>query len=260
MKTILTTTLLASPLTHAASLVGLWTFDNPANLGEPTIGNDLTFEGTAPTYSASLADDQSDVQTGVITTVLGADNRINAVHGIAPNGGGSFVNQYSILVDLFSPVGSRDSWRTIYQTNTTNANDGEFFIRPENNQIGVSALGYSTNEIDETSWTRLVLTVDLAKDGEDVLSYTDGALFHAHPADSSLDSRFSLDPSLLFFTDENGDDSPLHVGAVALFDGALSPAQVATLGAAGAVIPEPSSLALLMMGGLGLARHRRRSR
>lgn len=258
MKTILTTTLLASPLTHAASLVGLWTFDNPANPGEATIGSDLTFEGTPPTYSASVADDQSDELTGVITTVLGPANRINATHGIAPNGGGSFVNQYSILVDLFSPADSRDSWRTIFQTNTSNANDGEFFIRPDNNQIGVAALGYSSNEIDETSWTRLVLTVDLAKEGNDVLSYTDGALFHTHPGDASLDSRFSLDPSLYFFTDENGDDSPLHVGAVALFDGPLSPSQVAGLGAAGAAIPEPSSLALLLLGGLGWTRHRRR--
>lgn len=255
MKTIITSLTLLTPLAHGATLTGLWTFDNPANLGEASVGNDLVFEGTAPTYSASLSDDGGNTQSGVITTVFGPSNRIRADHGIAPNGG-SFVNQYSILVDIFSPAGSRGSWRTIFQTNTGNSNDGEFFIRNNNDAIGVADLGYSDSPIDETSWTRLILTFDLTQAGNDVQSYTDGTSFFSHPNDPGVDGRFSLDPFLYFFTDNDSDNNPLNVGTVAIFDGVLSPAEVAGLGAAGTAIPEPSAIALLSLGGL-LARRRR---
>lgn len=256
MKSILTSLVLLGPAVHGATLTGLWTFDNPANPGEATIGNDLAFEGTAPSYSATLSDDSGTSQVGVITTVLGSSNRIGVNHGIAPNGGGAFVNQYSLVVDLFSPAASRDSWRTIFQTNTGNSNDGEFFIRNNNNTIGVADLGYSSGEIDETSWTRLVLTFDLTQAGNDAQSYLDGVPFHSHPGDPGVDGRFSLDPSLFLFTDNDGDDSPLHVGTVAIYDGVLTAAEVAGLGTAGTAIPEPSAMALLSLGGL-LARRRR---
>lgn len=258
MKSILTSFVLLSPMVHGATLTGLWSFDNPANPGEATVGNDLIFEGTAPSYSASLSDDAGTPQSGVITTVFGPANRIRADHGIAPNGGGAFVNQYSIVVDLFSPAASRDSWRTIFQTNTGNSNDGEFFIRNNNNSIGVADLEYSSGEIDETSWTRLVLTFDLTQAGGDVQSYLDGTPFFSHPGDPGVDSRFSLDPFLYFFTDNDSDNAPLNVGTVAIFDGVLTPAEVTSLGVAGTAIPEPSALALLTLGGL-LAIRRRRS-
>ena len=227
-----------------AQLVGLWEFDNAADLGQATIGTDLTFEGAEPTYSASLADDSANSLSGVITTAAAiAENRIRADHGIAPNGGGSFVNQYTIVTDIFSPTGSRDSWRTIYQTNTGNSNDGEYFIRPDNDALGVGALTYSTPDvIDETAWTRLVLTVDLASSGNDVTAYLDGSLFYQHPSDAGVDGRHSLDPFLYFFTDENGDNAPLNVGTLAMFDRELSSFQVEALGVAGdpiAFTPNP---------------------
>lgn len=161
------------------------------------------------------------------------------------------------MVDLFSPADSRDSWRTIFQTNTGNSNDGEFFISNNNNSIGVAALGYSSGEIDETKWTRLVLTFDLTQAGGDVQSYLNGTPFFSHPEDPGIDGRFSLDPFLYFFTDNDGDNAPVNVGTVAIFDGALTPAEVSALGGAGAVIPEPSALVLLALGGLFAARHRR---
>ncbi|MCP3913397.1 MAG: hypothetical protein GY713_20915, partial [Actinomycetia bacterium] len=97
-------------------LVGLWEFDDADDLGKATVGTDLTIGGTAPTYSATLADDSSDSLSGVITTNVGSANFLTATHGIAANGGGSNVNQYSVVFDVFSPAGSRGSWRTFFQT------------------------------------------------------------------------------------------------------------------------------------------------
>jgi hypothetical protein len=226
--------LLVATSSAQAQLTGLWEFDNAGNLGLATVGNDLVFSGDAPTHSASLADDFANSLSGVITTAAATNaNRIQATHGISPNGGGSFVNRYTIVTDIFSPVGSRDSWRTIYQTSTSNSNDGEYFIRPENNLMGVGDLGYSSSEIDETAWTRLVLSVDLTKEGGDVVAYTNGSLFYTHPGNPGVDGRFSLDPTMFFFTDNDGDNAPLNVGVLAIYGSALSAFDVQQLGGPG---------------------------
>jgi hypothetical protein len=245
----------------SASLTGLWLFDNGGNPGQATVGTDLSLMGAAPgTWSATLADDQNDILGGVVTTPAAVSgNRFVATHGIAPNGGGTFVNEYSIVVDMFSPVASRAAWRTILQTNTGNANDGDYFIRDTDDALGVGALTYSGQPVNETSWTRLVVTFDLEAGPSSVLTYIDGGLWHTHTlASGGLDGRFSLDPTVLFFSDENGDNAPLNIGAVAIFDGVLSPGEVSALGAAGAPIPEPGTALFGVAALLGMPRRRRR--
>ena len=65
------------------------------------------------------ADDSGSGQTGCITTAAAtAGNRLTATHGIAPNGGGTYVNEYTILADMLSPAASRSAWRCLFQTNT----------------------------------------------------------------------------------------------------------------------------------------------
>ncbi len=245
--------------TSAATLNGLWLFDDSNDLAHATVGNDLTFTGAAPgTWSGALLDDQGDALTGVITTpAADPGNQFVVAHGIAPNGGGSFVNQYSIVVDLFSPVESRNSWRTILQTSTANANDGDFFIAPDDDAIGVAQIGYSDLAIDETSWSRLVITFDL---GFSIQSYIDGLPFYFHLGDT-LDGRFALDPTVLIFTDEDGENAPLNVGALAIYDGVLTPDDVFSLGAAGSPIPVPEpGTAILVLAALPALLRRRRPR
>lgn len=255
MKHILICTLLAAAPCPAATLASLWLFDDSTNLGRATVGNNLAIAGpVAPTWSATLMDDGSASQTGVITTPpTAAATRFTATHGIAGNGGGSFVNEYSIVVDLFSPAASRSSWRTIMQTNQTNANDADYFIRNTDDRLGVGSLTYSTTAIDETRWTRLVVTFDL---GTAITTYLNGISIHQHSV-GVIDGTFSLDPTVLFFTDNDGDNAPLNIGALAVYDGVLTAAEAAALGNAGAPIPEPSGL-LLGLAALGLAGVRRR--
>jgi hypothetical protein len=78
------------------------------------------------------------------------------------NGGGSFTNEYTLLFDIFTPAGSaRSSWRSLFQSNTSNSNDAEYFIRNTDDKLGISApLGYSGNAITEGSWSRVVLVFD----------------------------------------------------------------------------------------------------
>lgn len=245
MKHTLFLLLFATAPVGAATLAGLWEFNNSGNLAQATVGTDLSFSGSAPgSWSATLADDASNALTGVITTPAGAQaNIISATHGIAPNGGGIYVNQYSILVDIHSPASSRNTWRAIYQTNTTNSNDGDYWIRDNDDLLGNSVLGYTPTAIDETVWSRLVVTFDLG--ANDVRTYLNGSLVYAHGV-GGLDGRFSLDPQVLFFADENGENAPMNVGAIAIWDGVLTAGDVSALGAAGAAIPEPGTASLLV--------------
>ncbi|MCB1099229.1 MAG: hypothetical protein KDN22_26905 [Verrucomicrobiae bacterium] len=149
-----------------ATLKGLWEFDDPTNPQKATIGQDLAFGGVAPAFSASVTDDQGTVLNGVITTPPPAQaNRIACVHGIRTKSGEKYVNQYSIVADILSPEASRSSWRSIFQTRGNNSDDGDYFIRPDNDCTGVAYLGYSAARFDETKWCRLVLTVDDNKKG-----------------------------------------------------------------------------------------------
>lgn len=223
--------LLAGQL-QSAELSGLWLFDDSTNPGKATVGNALTIAGTTPAYSASLADDSSNAQTGVVTTVTGAANRLVATHGINPSPD-PYVSKYSIVADIFSPPGSRSQWRSIFQTSQANSNDAEYFIRNSNDTLGVSALGYSANPINEGAWTRLVITVDLALAGNDVKTYLNGSLFHTHTANPTPTGNYALDPTILFFADNDGENASLNVGALAIYNGVLTPSEVAGLGTPG---------------------------
>lgn len=262
-RTATLATILTCSLAHsvsAASVAGIWLFDDAGNTAAATVGNPLVFEGTAPVYSSTLSDDSAVSLTGAITTAAAlATNRVFVDHGIAPNGGGAFVNQYSIVLDLFSPAASRDAWRTIYQTSTSNDNDGEYFIRNNNSELGSADLTYAP-AISNSDWTRLVITADLSLSENDVLTYLDGSLHFTHAPDQGLDGRYSLDPSVYFFTDNDGDNAPLNIGALAIYDGVLTATEISALGSAGSPIPvpEPSTGIFLALATFAMGFSRRR--
>ena len=259
---ILATAAILAGNLEGATLTGLWEFNDNTNLAKATVGTDLILGGTH-TYSTSLADDASTSLSGVITTAGGTGSYLKALHGIGANGGGALVNQYSILVDLFSPAGSRGNYRAIFQTAAgPTTNDADYFINPTGDTLGTTAWGYSATGIDETEWTRLVITVDLTQAGgasaPKYRTYLDGSLFHAHTLTTSgtVDGRFSLYPvgdanhGIHFFADNTAAENPsMNIGAIAIYDGVLTPTEVSALGIAGSPIPEPASA---LLGGLGL--------
>ncbi|MBN2828910.1 MAG: hypothetical protein JXR56_01165, partial [Candidatus Cloacimonetes bacterium] len=204
---ILVFTLLIITL-FATDPVGQWTFDNPTNLLEATYGNDLVLEGT---HTVTAGTDAGD---GAVNIGVGSFYR--CTHDIAANGGGTWVNQYSIVIDFKVP--SIDQWYCFHQTNPDNSNDGDSFINPTGH-IGVGVTGYSAYQLIPNEWYRLVIAVDL---GNSYKYYLDGALLQ-DGGNQSLDGRFALYPSnstneLLFFADNDAEDNPIDVSAVSLYD------------------------------------------
>jgi hypothetical protein len=153
-----------------------------------------------------------------------------ADHGIAANGNGLKVNEYTILFDYRLP--ELDKWYCFLQTDPANQNDGEIFIRPAG-ELTNSNIGYSESKVpQDATWHRLVISCKIP---EYCKFYIDGKLFYeGKVAVLSTDNRYALDlGGMALFADEDGEDSPIDVSEVTVWDQSLGDAEIEALGAAG---------------------------
>ena len=233
-----------------AGMIGLWDFGDAGNLGVATIGNDLTLNNG----NASILP-TAGVMPGDGAVAIGAGDSFTLNHGIGPNGGSvSYVNEYSLVFDVFAP--GPGSWRSLYQTTTTpGGNDGDYWIAPAG-QLGVGAIGYTpAGSVSFDQWYRIVIAADLGDatygGGSLMVSITDafGANTSFNHGFQALDGRHSLYSTananvIHFFADNNGEDGPLNISMLAMYDESFSLAAAVALGAPGSAIPEPSTWAI----------------
>ncbi len=197
--------------------VGLWTFDRPENPVAASAGRDLALIGSHQAIEGVYPDD------GAVR--IGIGSHYACQHGLVPSGPGRLVNRYSLLIDFrIAQVGP---WYCFFQTDPNNLGDGDCFIRASDGAIGVAQSGYSTATVQPNVWYRLVVSADLESGRYRI--YRDGDLILPGTAQEA-DGRFALRPTLLLFADENGEDAPIEVTRVALYDVSLSDAQAAELG------------------------------
>jgi hypothetical protein len=199
-------------------LVGLWEFNNSGTPLVATVGSNLTLVGTHTTIAGYGGPDNA--------IRIGVGSHYNVVNPIGPNGAGgaSYTNRYTLLFDF--RVNASAIWRSFYQTNTSNANDGELFVRNTDGLIGVGS--YSVEGAITNVWHRLIVSVrnggggafEVFLDGRRVLSL--GA--------QATDGRWSLESTFKIFADDSGDDGLIDVSTVALFNTDLTQAQMESLG------------------------------
>jgi hypothetical protein len=253
--------------TLADGLKGLWEFNDPGNLTKATIGNDLILNGTGQSAVAGVGG--SDGAVGVEKGTY-----YQAEHGIPANGGSaSWVNEFTLLFDVMYPEESAGKWRAFYQTGYETYNDSEYFIHPADESWGVSAIGYTDNATvgewysSPATWYRVLMSVNLDNDPDQAFHdvYVDGVLKGKHnPGGLDLDGRFSLypadheNPYICLAGDNDGDDALMYFSNMAIWDRPLTPDEIASLGAAGAPVPEPATIALLGIGAFGMLRRRKR--
>ena len=147
------------------------------------------------------------------------------------NGGGAYVNAYTVAMDYVQTTAVSDGYNSLFQTAWGgNDNDGDLFIYGTNRAssvIGVGAVGYSTATFDASKWHRIVWSVD---NSSFFRVYIDGTLF-LDGAGQGIDGRFGLYPNRLnLFADNDWEDAWGLVGTVAVWNRALTGAEIAGMG------------------------------
>ncbi|MCH8042148.1 MAG: endonuclease/exonuclease/phosphatase family protein [Planctomycetes bacterium] len=108
--------------------------------------------------------------------------------GVVGNAGGGFVNEYTMVFDVFIP--DLASWSAMFNTNSGHANDADWYVDPAG-RLGIGALGYTDDAvISPSTWHRIGIVLD----GDDnfVRYYVDGEKVFDRANQASIDGRFSL--------------------------------------------------------------------
>lgn len=196
---------------------GWWKFNDQTNLTKPEEGysGNITLIGSHSATTGPSADD------GAVSVGVGSYYKLQ--HLISPNGGGNLVNEYTIQYDFKIPA--KGIWYSFFQISPENNNDGELFINPSG-QIGVGDVGYCEYSIIPNEWYRLLVSV---KNGHHFTLYLDGKIL-LNGSVQSVDGRFALGEQLLIFADNDGEDGLIECSEFAIWDRALSSAEVQDIG------------------------------
>ncbi|MBL9175096.1 MAG: hypothetical protein JNL10_16270, partial [Verrucomicrobiales bacterium] len=156
-------------------------------------------------------------------------------HGIPANGGGSRVNQYTLIADVYWESGP--GFASFLNVDGANTSDGDFFFRVADGGFGQGGGGYEGNtKMEIEKWHRVAFAVDMAATPPVVTKFLDGQKHADQTAPNNLldGVRRSLDPAsaALFGDGDDGELHPVYVNSVQIRAGKLSDAELASLGAA----------------------------
>jgi len=158
-------------------------------------------------------------------------------HGLGANGGGTLLNQYTLIFDVMFPSHT-NAWAVLYQNSPANNNDGEWFI---NGSRGLGISGNYGGSVPDGVWHRLAVVVDNV--AGTLTSFINGTQVQQNIG-LVLDGRWAMGPTVLLFADENQENSAGLVNCVQLRSEAMSATDLAALGgasAAGIPMPAPPS-------------------
>jgi hypothetical protein len=176
-------------------------------------------------------------------------------HGMAPNGGGTKVNQFTMIVDMMIPdMHMGDSYNTVVKWEAVDDFniDGSISIKANDiggdNTGGIGISGQYTGDgvtwIKGGSWQRVAVVVDMAATIPNITYYIDGVKFGQMVNGDrwGFDQRHAIPPIVRLYGDGEGDNevNTVYVNSVQFRDGTMTAAEVAGLGAASASgIPFP---------------------
>ena len=233
--------------TSPGNVSGQWDFDRgdlSATIGKPLRYLDPTFDG--PTGSATdktafgtttaLGVTDINGQPATIVRLPGdLDRRLGYVmeHGIKPNGGGTRVNQYTLIMDvMIAPSGAgAASLLQISSTNNAEGDDGDLFW--QGNNFGQGGGGYNgTGAFTPGNWHRVIAAYDEAATPPVVTKYVDGIFQDDWTANQALDNpRRALLPTAVLFGDGDHDERrEVWVNSIQIRSSVLSKAEMEALG------------------------------
>ena len=147
--------------------------------------------------------------------------------GVAANGGGKNVNQYTVAFDIRLPKLGVEY--ALLNSAPHGDAPGNVWIS-KNGKVGQG--NYSNDTLAANVWYRVVFSTDLAK-GERKYFFINGKLAHQQIGEK-IDGRFSLQatgkPFFTLFADSKGEASPIDVQQIALWNYTMPDSAVSALG------------------------------
>ena len=148
-------------------------------------------------------------------------------HGSPPNGDGTRVNQYTVIMDVYFPGSSSGAFRSLFQAD--NEGEAEFYLNPAN-AVGVS--GDYAGEVTPDAWHRVAFAVDVSGRAPTVLKYVDGVKADRQRLTQGRDGRWSLGANLMLFQDPAGDSRAGYLNSLQIRDRVLNEGELSLLGPA----------------------------
>ncbi len=206
--------------------VGVWDFNGP-DPNVATVGANLELVGTCAITAG--------IDGGDGAIIIGEGSYFRCTHGISANGGGSNVNEWTLLIDFSYPTASLDDlpegYSDMLQCDPTFTQNAAWTIKGNASgaagSVGIGAVGYSDAYgyvTQPETWYRMVVPID---NGVLFDLYMDGIMIFAGNPQAVDSPRFSLQVTspedvVLLFASDDGDDAPIRVSKVALWDQPLA--------------------------------------
>lgn len=214
---------------------GWWKFEDSSDMFKATAGQPLIPALCAGTKQISYP---ATGNAGITLTAGPSANNaallvpkgscLKMIHGFDANGGGTRVNEFTLMIDF--KVNLSGTYYPLLQTALSNNKDADIFIK-QNGSVGLNATGggYSpAGSVSANTWYRYVLVV---KAGQPWKEYLNGTLIYTASGNTAVDSRWSMETAgTLLFADESNEDGDFNVAEIAVWNKALTPAQIANLG------------------------------
>ncbi|WP_018388915.1 cadherin-like domain-containing protein [Ancylobacter sp. FA202] len=230
-------------------------FDVNAGSAAPTFGT-----GTlAPQGDLAVSYDSiEDFEVPAVPTTGGAAPDVTYIPKLASSQGllltptspvpaGTLVSSYTLVYDVLIPSDGVSGFTSFLQTDVTNTNDGDLFVRGSDDGTGGLGIGgVYTGAFKYDEWQRVVFKIEDTGDEVIISKYIDGVKVGTQSMD---DDRYTIDLSkgVLLFTDEDGETSNLYVSHFLFTDKLYTDQEIAALGgvkADGIVSEAPSDFSV----------------
>lgn len=198
--------------TITSSLKGRWAFDDASDLLKASCGDNLVLNGAASHQSVTGARDGDGAAHLDVGTWYDVTN-----HGLG--------TEYTMIWDVMVADGDLGKYIPLLQNNIANDSDGSLYINPSGGfwfNGGTSGFG---GTIIADQWHRIVASYN----NGNLLFYVDGEEIYATTLSWPLDAS-----KLILFGENssnagNGEDNPISVSDVLIFDSAFNSDQIESL-------------------------------
>src|SRR4051812_40339538 len=201
-----------------AAITGQWDFKNgdlSATIGQPLgyLDSDTqtgTKFGTTASFGIPGISGQA-VKVMQFPATTSPSGGYDVPTGAAANGGGSQVNEWTVIMDVYYPPKSAGATRALIDTDFSP--NPEFYVN-SSDQIGFDG-GAFGGAVTTNGWHRLAFTVNTSGV---ISSFVDGVKANSQNAPGGIDGRFSMGPDFYLLNGDTNQTAPGYISSLQIRD------------------------------------------